>query len=65
MKNFLGNLLGLLLYVAIGFSCLIIAGLTIRESIGFGILFGFIEGILNEIHRDLNKPNNKENDEDE
>ena len=56
------NLLTLLLYAILGFICLIIAGFTIRESIGFGIIFGLIEGILNEIHRDLIKNSNENGD---
>lgn len=47
------NLTTLLLYSIIGFLCLIIAGLTIREIIGFGIIFGFIGGLLDELHRDF------------
>ena len=40
-------------YFVVGVVAFLIAGLTLRQIIGFGIAFGFVAGLLNEVHRDL------------
>ena len=47
-----------LLYFIVGFVFLLIAGLTLRACLGFGLVIGFIFGILNQIHSDLMDLNN-------
>ena len=42
-----------ILYSILGFLFLLVAGLTIRMSIGLGLILGFIVGLLNAIHSDL------------
>ena len=39
-----------ILYSVLGFLFLLVAGLTIRMSIGLGLILGFIVGLLNAIH---------------
>lgn len=55
MNKFIENIIGLAVYVVLGFVCLKQAGLGDMASFGLGLLFGNIMGILNEIHRDLTK----------
>lgn len=55
MNKFIENVIGLAVYVVLGFVCLKTAGLGDMVSFGLGLLFGNIMGVLNEIHRDLTK----------
>ena len=47
-----------LFYFIVAFVFLLIAGLTFRACLGFGLVIGFIFGILNQIHSDLMDLNN-------
>ena len=46
-------LLDFLFYFVMGFIFLLIAGLTWRMCLGFGLILGYIFGILNQIHSDI------------
>ena len=59
MNKFIENIIGLAVYVILGFVCLKAAGLGNWQSFGFGLLFGNLMGILNELHSDLTKLLNK------
>lgn len=49
------ELIKFLIYSCIGIILLLIAGLTFRMCIGFGLMFGFIVGLLNRIHENTTK----------
>lgn len=56
MNKFIENVIGLAVYVVLGYVCLLkLVGLGDMASFGLGLLFGNIMGVLNEIHRDLTK----------
>lgn len=48
-----------LLYFIGAFVFLLIAGLSFRMCLGFGLVLGFVFGILNQIHSDISDLNNK------
>ena len=55
MKIFLGNFLGLLIYVILFLLIILLMDLdkSIRFEFGLSLILALFFGILNEIHRDL------------
>ena len=52
-EKLLNNLISLAIYEIFGIVGLLIAGLTVMQSIGYGLLFALVLGCLNEIRRDI------------